>query len=83
MDSAVLIAGGVAKNDFVQYMNDICSVVGVSTLIRKDANPSFFAFHLSTLGRLEKVLAESEKTVLYDIFNLAYAQVRTEEEEVY
>jgi len=74
LDSAVLIAGGAAKADFVQYMSDICSVVGVSTLIRKDANPSFFAFHLSTLGRLEKVLAESEKTVLYDIFNLAYDQ---------
>lgn len=74
LESAVLIASGAAKNDFVQYMNDICSVVGVSTLIRKDANPSFFAFHLTTLGKLEKVLTESEKTVLYDIFNLAYDQ---------
>jgi len=74
LGSAVLIASGAAKNDFVQYMNDICSVVGVSTLIRKDANPSFFAFHLTTIGKLEKVLAESEKTVLYEIFNLAYDQ---------
>jgi len=62
------------KGDFVEFMGELCSVVGVSTLIRRDPNPSFFAFHISSLGKLEKVV--SNRGILYEMFNIAYNKVK-------
>ena len=64
-----------AKGDFVEFMGDLCSVVGVSTLIRRDPNPSFFAFHISSLGKLEKFVSQEQRGILYEMFDIAYNKV--------
>jgi hypothetical protein len=74
-ETPIVAAGEDAKGYFRQFMSDICSVVGVSTLIRKDPNPSFFAFHITSLGKLDQLLSQDDSTVLHKIFNIAHEKV--------
>lgn len=75
-ETPIVTADEGAKDYFRQFMNDICSVVGVSTLIRKDPNPSFFAFHISSIGKLDQLLSQDDSIVLHKIFNIAHEKVK-------
>jgi hypothetical protein len=71
-DQTPVIVFESGKEDFSEFLGDLCSVVGVSTLIRRDANPSLFVFHISSLAKLEKFVSKEQSAILYEMFNIAY-----------
>jgi len=60
------------REHLVNYLHDLCSVVGVSSLVRKDAHPSFLTFHVDSLHNLAQHVPEGDHAVLHQMFNVAY-----------
>jgi len=60
--------------EFVQFMEDMCSIVAISKLIRKESQPAMFTFYINSISKLATVLGKDQSEVLYNIFNLAYKQ---------
>jgi len=40
------------------FLKDVCGIMKISNLIRKEKLPVFFTFHITSLGELESIVNE-------------------------
>ena len=71
---AVLLEGNETQL-LTAFMEDICAVVSLGNLLRKDATPSLFTFHITSLRNLEAALGDKQKETVHHIWNVAYNKV--------
>ena len=76
-DAQSISFDSASQGEFIQFMNDLCSISSISSLIRRDKNPSFFTFYINSLAKLEKLVTPDQAQELYKIFNIAYNKVLT------
>jgi hypothetical protein len=64
------------KNEpFIAFLQDMCSIVSIGKLIRRDTQPSLFTFYLTSMIGLESVITSDQIPAVQNIFNVVYYQV--------
>jgi len=50
-----------------EFLKDVCGMVEISNLIRKEKLPEFLTFHITSFGELEPLLKENQRDIAIDM----------------
>lgn len=66
---------GDKNEEFIAFLQDMCSVASIGKLIRRDTQPSLFTFYLTSFNKIESIVTGDQIPVIQNIFNVVYNKV--------